>query len=282
MSFISDFKSAPFNMFKQYTGTGTTSSDGTISPDFSYDSLAGTRFKVDGDGREVALVAVGPTAIAAGKLVQGPAELTAFEKMAITVPTAAPATAGTFLIAVTNGSTAMKQDLFAGGYLVTASATGIGQTLKIASHTAAAATTGTITVTLEDAILTTLDATTTVSFVANPYGSHNTGIVITDHSTLGCPIGATISALTAGVAPTWDGTSGAKTAGGTPQYGFIVVHGPTGILVDSTVTNVGYPLGRSAATDGAVGVATLTTVAAVGTAMQTLTSAQVGPVYLNL
>lgn len=281
MSYISDSKGAPFDLFAQYKGTGTTTSDGTANPDYSYDSLCGTRFLVEGDGRTVALVSVGATAIVSGVLVQAPAEITAFEKLAMTVPTATPATAGTFQVSVTNGATVLKQNLFAGGYLVTASATGIGQTLKVASHQAGAANAQVI-VTLEDPIQTTLDATTTVSFIANPYGNHNQGVIINPTTATGTPIGVTLYALSASTAPTWNGTTGALVTAGTPQYGLIVVNGITGCLVDSTVTNVGYPIGRSAATAGAIGVATLTTVGQIGLAAQTLTSAQVGPIMLKL
>ena len=281
MSYISDFKSAPFDLFNQYKGTGTTTSDGTLNPDFSYDALCGTRFKVEGDGREVVLVAVGATTITQGVMVQAPAEITAFEKLAMTVPTTALATAGTYLVSVTNGSTVLKQNLFAGGYLVVASATGIGQTLKIASHQAGAAN-AQVVVTLEDPIQVTLDATSTVSFVANPYGNHYQGVIIAPTTETGVPVGATLYALSASTAPTWNATSGALVTFGVPQYGLIVAKGTTGILVDNTVTNVGYSVGRSPATPGAVGVETLTTTGFVGTAMQTLTSGQVGPIFLDL
>lgn len=288
MSTVSDFKSSPFDLFVQaaapsnYTGTATPQGPGYTGTglngiaDYSYDSLCGVKFSTN-DGRTLAIIRNAATAIAGNKLVQGPAEITAFEKLAITVPTAQPATAGTYQILVTNGSTVLKQNLYAGGYLVTASGTGLGQTLQIASHTGGA-NVGTFVVTLQDPIQVTLDATTKVSLVANPYIAS----VITDHSTLGCPIGVTAYAVTASTAPTWDATSGIETALGTPVYAFIVTHGPTGVLVDNTVTNVGYPVGRSAATDGAVGVASLTTAAQIGISIQTLTSAQYGPIYLDL
>ena len=277
MSYISDFKSGPFDLFKTFTGSGTYNTDGSQNPDTSYDQLCGTRFRLT-DGREVVLVKNAATAISSGKLVQAPAQVTGFEKMAITVPTAVPATAGTYQVYVTNGSTVMNVNQFAGGYLIVASGTGIGQTLKISSHTAAIATSGFITVTLEDPIQVTLDATSTVSFVYAPYQN----VVITDHSTLGLPIGASLYPLAASTAATWNGTSGALATQPTPVYGYILSKGVTGALVDNTVTNVGYPIGRSAATDGAVGVASLTTAAQVGISMQTLTSAQVGPIFLNL
>lgn len=288
MSSVSDFKSAPFDIYVQqgaastYTGTATPPGPGYTGtglnsiPDYSYDTLCGVKFSTT-DGRTVAIIRNAATAIGSGKLVQGPAEITAFEKLAMTVPTATPATAGTYQVLVTNGSTVLKQNLYAGGYLVVASSTGAGQTLQIASHQAAA-NAATFIVTLIDPIQVTLSATSTVSLVANPYIAS----VITDHTTLGCPIGATTYAVSASTAPTWDGTSGLQTAAGTPVYAFIVTHGPTGILVDSSVTNVGYPIGRSPNTDGAVGVASLTTAAMVGISIQTLTSAQYGPIYLML
>lgn len=282
MSYISAYKSGPFDLFTQYTGVGTYASDGTHIPDTSYDSLCGARFEVEGDGRTVALVSTGATAITAGKLVQGKAEVTAFQKLAMTVPTSYPATAGTtfptsYQILVTNGATVLNVNQFAGGYAVVASGTGIGQSFKIASHQPAA-NAATFVVNLEDPIQVTLDATSKISLIANPYKD----IVITDHTTLQAPIGATLDALPASTAATFSGTTGAMTAAGTPVYGFIMVNGPAAILVDSSVTNVGYPIGRSPNTDGAVGVASLTTAAMVGISMQTLTSANVGMIMLKL
>lgn len=229
------------------------------------------------DGRELALVRNGAVAIAAGKLMQAPVEVTAFEKMAITVPTAQPATAGTFQILVTNGATKLNVNQFQGGYLVTASGTGAGQTLKIASHQASVASTGTFIVTLEDPIQTTLDATTTVSLIRNPYD----GIVISNHSTLGTPVGVSLYGIAASTAATFDGTTGALTANGVAQYGLIVTHGPTACLIDA-VTNVGYPLGPSTNTDGALNVATLTSSPQVAVSGQTQTSTQYGIVYVQL
>lgn len=269
------------NLFSQaYSGNPantptTTTGTGFFDGDFS--TFIGQKFDTS-DGREVVLVANGTTALTSGKLVQAPAEVTAFEKLAMTVPAATPATAGTFQILVTNGATKLNVNQFQGGYLVTASGTGLGQTLKISSHQASVASTGTFLVTLEDAIVTTLDATTKVSLIANPYA----GVVISNHTTLGQTVGVTLYPVAASTAPTYDGTSGALTVAGLTQYALVVSGGPTGCLIDNTVTNVGYPLGPSAATDGALGVATLTTSPQVAIAGQTLTSANYGIVYLQL
>ena len=272
MSVISDYKSGPIDVYQTSTGNGGQFN----TADYSYDSLCGVRFNL-ADGRQVALVRNAATAIASGKLIQGPAEVTAFQKLAMTVPTATPATAGTYKVLVTNGATVLNINQFQGGLFIVDSGTGIGQTLKIASHQPAAAN-ATFIVTLEDPIQVTLDATSTVSLIANPY----LGVKITDHSTLSAAIGASFYPIGASTAATYNATTGALTTAGTPVYGYIMVRGVTGILVDNTVTNVGYPVGRSAATDGAVGVASLTTAAAVGTSIQTLTSAHTGAIYLVL
>lgn len=249
---------------------------GTGIFDANFGTYIGQKFDTS-DGREVALVVTGTTAITSGKVVQAPAEVTAFEKLAMTVPTAYPATAGTFQVLVTNGATVLNVNQFQGGYFVVNSGTGLGQTLKISEHQPAAAS-GTFVVTLEDSIVTTLDSTSKVSLVYNLYA----GVVVSNHSALGTIAGVTFYPLAASTAPTYNGTSGALTTAGVSQYGFIVTHGQTAALIDNTVTNVGYPLGPSAATDGALGVATLTTSPQVAIAGQTLTSANYDIVFLQL
>jgi len=256
-------------------------STGTGFYDPSFVTYVGQKF-LTSDGRELALVVNGATALVSGVLVQAPAEVTAFEKLAMTVPAATPATAGTTQILVTNGATVLNVNQFQGGYLLTASGTGIGQMLKIASHAPAAAS-ATFIVNLEDAIYTTLDATTKVSLVYNPYGVLGAGVIISPTSTAtGGPVGVTLTPIAASTAATYNGTTGALTANGVAQYGLVITHGPASCLVDSTVTNVGYPLGVSKTTAGTVGVATLTTVPQIGVSMQTLTSANNGLIYLFL
>lgn len=284
MSYITDFKSAPFDIFSPsatntsgglyngYTGTGLNS-----VPDYSYDSLLGSMWQTP-DGRVLRLVSNAGTALVNGVLCQSPAEVTAFEKLAMTVPAATPATVGTFQVLVTNGSTVLNINQFAGGYLVVASgASLLGQTLRIASHQAAA-NAATFIVTLEDPIQNTLTASCTVSLLMNPYKN----IIINPTTATGTPVGVTIYPIPAATLPTFNATTGAQVTAGTPQYGYVVSNGVVGCLVDSTVTNVGYPIGRSATTAGTVGVATLTTVAQIGISAQTLTSAQVGLVKIWL
>ena len=259
-------------------GNSSTVPSGTGFQDNSFNTYVGQKFDTS-DGRELVLIQNGAVALSAGQLIQAPAEVTAFQKLAVPTPTTAvPATNGTYQVLVTNGSTKLNVNQFQQGYFVVASGTGIGQTLKIASHSAAAAS-GVITVNLEDPIQTTLDNTSKVSLISNPYIGAITSPVTT---ATGGPIGVSLYGIAASTAPTYDGTSGALTAAGTAQYGLIICHGPAAVLVDSTVTNVGYPIGVSKTTAGTVGVATLTTVPQIGVSMQTLTSANTGLVYLYL
>ena len=287
---LTDFKSSPFPIFNtgnlgnaNYSGTATALYNGLTGtqvngvPDTSLDTLVGSKWNTDG-GQTLTLVSNAAVALVAGNLVQNSPQLTAFEKMAITVPTTVPATAGTYQVYVTNGGTVMNANQFAGGQLIVAAGVGLGQTLDIASHTAAAATSGKITVTLADPIQTTLDATSVVSFVY----AHGQNVVIMPTTPTGLAVGVTVYPMPASVANTYDGTSGALTVLGTPVYGFVVSHGQVGCLIDNSVTNVGYPLGQKCATAGCLGIATLTTSPQIAIAMQTLTSAQVGAVYMLL
>lgn len=251
----------------------TTAGTGGFDP--SVQTLVGSKWDTN-NGQEVVLVQNGAVAIASGKLCQAPTEVTAFEKLAMTIPTAYPGTVGSTQILVTNGATVLNANQFQGGYLVVASSTGIGQTLEIAGNQAAAAN-ATFVVTLVDPVQVALSATSTVSLLYNPYS----GILISNHSTLGLPVGVSFYPLAASTAPTFSGTTGLLTAAGVAQYGFIATGGPIGCLIDA-VTNVGYPLGPSTNTDGALNVATLTSSPQIAVSGQTQTSTQVGLVYLQL
>jgi len=234
---------------------------GTGFADSNFGTYVGQKFDTS-DGRELALVQNGA----------------AHQKLAMTVPTAYPATAGTFTILVTNGSTVLNVNKFAGGYAIVASGTGIGQILGIASHQPAA-NGATFVVTLEDPIQTTLDATSKISLLQNPYAN----VIISPITTAtGGPVGVSLYNIAASTAPTYNATTGALTTAGVAQYGLITTHGPAACLVDSTVTNVGYPLGVSKTTAGCVGVATLTSVPQIAVSSQTLTSANNGLIYLQL
>lgn len=298
MSVISDYKSSPFDVFTQpaapsnFTGTATppgpgftpqsTVSGTTTIYDTSYDSLCGVRFNTN-DGRQVIMVRNGGTeiavaAIGSGLLVQGPAEITTWERLAITVPTATPATAGTYQILATNGGTKLNVNEYANGYLIVSAGTGIGQTLQIASHSAAVATTGTILITLQDPIQVTLDATSKVSLIRNPY----IGVVVSAAGPTAKIVGSTFYAIAAGTASTYDATSGALTTQGQPVYAFVGCHGIWGIRADGTGTPaVGLPASASTTTAGDFTVFTAAK-SFIGNTASTSTSAEIAAVDLLL
>lgn len=273
MSRISDFKSAPFDYMNQATSAvaGTGSVDAGIAREVGY------RFNLD-DGRQVALVSNGVAALVSGVLLQSEAEVTAFHKLAMTVPAAYPASIGKNQILVTNGATVLNVNKFQGGYASVTAGLGIGQSFRISSH-AAAANGATFVVTLEESISVTLDATSKITLMQNPCKNV---IISPDTTATGSPVGISLYPVAASVAGTFNATTGKLTAAGVDQYAFIGVKGMFNVLVDSTVTNVGYPIGVSKTTAGTVGVASLTTVPQIGVSAQTLTSAECGMVVISL
>lgn len=294
MTVISDYKSAPFDAFVQppatttYTGTSTPQGPGYTPTlvqnaiyDISYDSLCGVRFNTN-DGRQVVIVRNGATeisaaAIGSGLLVQAPAEITTWNNLAMTVPAAYPATAGTYQILVTNAGTKLNINEYANGYALVSAGTGIGQTLQIASHQNAAAS-ATFVLTLQDPIQVTLDATSTITLVRNPY----IGVVVSAAGLTGTAIGSTFYAIGAGTASAYDGTSGALTTQGQPVYAMLGCHGVWGIRADATGTPaVGLPASASTTTAGDVTVFTAAK-QYIGNMAGTSTSAKIAPVDLKL
>ena len=269
------------------SGANPSSGTGILASEAS--TYVGQKFDTS-DGRELVFVANGGVAIAAGTVIQAPAEITTAEKLAITVPTAYPATAGLYQIYATNGSTVLSVNQFQGGYCVVESGTGLGQTFKIASHQAAA-NGASFVINLEDPIQTTLTASSVINLLYNPYGGGtasaagavSSGVIISTGTTATCgPIGVSLYPIAASTAPTYNTTTGALSTAGTIQYGLIVCHGPTACKVD-TITAVGAPLAVSTAVTGAVstGIA-LPAGALIGHSLQTLTSAHYGLIYLDL
>jgi len=155
--------------------------------------------------------------------------------------------------------------------------TGIGQTLRIASHSNAIASAAGVIITFEDAIQVTLDATSKVSLVPNPYGN----VVINPTTATSTPVGVTLYPVAAAVAPTTDGTTGKQTAAGTQQYAFVVTKGVASVLSDATVAGVGLGVMPSTSTAGCVTVAAATG-ANIGRAMILGVSAESRPVFLSL
>lgn len=235
MSYISDFKSAPLALFGVNGGNTTTDASLATIVGSSWDST---------DGRRFALVQNGASALVSGVLVQTPANLANFVSL-VMVGTQA---IGSTTAVVTLGGTAVLVNEFQGGYLVISTATGIGQTLKIASHTAQSSTTGNVTFTLEDPLSVALDATSTASLFLPRYGSQNGTVASATVSALGvivCPTSSSGQVLGATLYPIPASTSTV------PSYGFIQTKGVVGIITENT-TAIGLDVMPSAETAGRV------------------------------
>ncbi len=247
MSYISDFKSSPLGLFGVNGGTSST--------DSSLATLVGAPF-AGSDGRRFVLVQGGASAIASGLLVQSPASIGANHTGLAT----AAAAIGATQITVTLGGTAATANQYQGGFAVISAGTGIGQTLKIASHPAQTSTSGTLVLTLEDPLSVATSASDSKTSLTLPqYGSANgatvqtSGVIVVPAGTLtGRVIGATFAPVPASSTTV-------------PTYSFIQTYGAIGVLNDAN-TAVGLDLMPSANTAGAVATYVVATKTRVGTA----------------
>ncbi len=218
MSNISDFKTPPITLFDSL-GSGE-------STDQSNATLTGVKF-TSNDGRVFALVQVGASALAAGVLVQGPAEVGANHTG---LAVAAAAATGALSVQVTLGGTLVTANQYATGFAIISAGTGAGQILRISSHAAAAAT-APLTLVLEDPISTNIDTSTSkITLFLNQYGSNNgtnvatNGVIISPSAAqTGQPIGATYAPLAASSATV-------------PNYGFITSYGVVPCLAAGSPT----------------------------------------------
>lgn len=244
MSSISDFKSSPISLFG--TNGGQTSTDTSLA------TLCGVRFS-SGDGRTFVLVQNAGTALASGVLVQGPATIGA-NHTGLAMATAAAT--GASSITITLGGTAVTANQYAGGFATVSAGTGFGQNLRIASH-AAAGTTGSPVIYLEDTLSTNLDTSTSKVTLALPaYGSAN-GTDVRTHGVIIAPSGTSTGPLI-GVTLYPIAASSATV----PTYGFIQAKGLVACLATASATaGIGCMIGdvngsvttQVAATQGQIG-----------------------------
>jgi len=246
--YISDFKSAFMSLFGINGGMTTTAT----SSDFSLVTQVGQPFQT-ADGKIVVLVQNGGTALVSGVLVQSPASIGSTHT-GLTVATAA---IGATQITVTAGGTLITANQYQGGTIVISAGTGIGQTLKIASHPAATSS-GTCVLTLEEPLsVATLVSDSKGSLTLPQYGSRNgtnfttSGVVVCPTVATGAVIGATIYPIPASTATT-------------ASYGWIVKNGFVGVLNDSG-TAIGLDVMPSGSVAGAVVSYVVATRSRVGT-----------------
>lgn len=253
----------------------------STSTDLSLGTMVGARFDL-ADGREVVLVQNAGTALGSGVCVQGPAA----QANAVGL---SPATTGTTgysasypiaaaiggkVIQIATGATAVLVNRFQGGYLTVVEGTGLGQTLKISSNSAAS-TTSACVITLEDAFTVATSTDTRFTLTINPYGSHfgtdftTDGVIISPATTLtGQVVGVSlypIPATTATVA----------------SFGYIQTKGPAAVLGSSTVA-LGLDVGLPSGTAGAVLAYAVATGPRVGTTLVATASAKYNLITVDL
>lgn len=244
----------------------------TTSTDTSLDTLCGSRYDTS-EGRSFVLVQNGGTALAAGKLVQSVPNTANHIGLTLVTFTAYSANGNIpASVVVTAGGTGVLANEYAGGYAITSTGTGLGQTLKIASNTAQTATTGNFTVVFENPegqnMTALVAASTTVSLFRNAYGSATGGTAssgVVNASTNGviiCPTTLTgkIVGASVYVIPASSST--------VPSYGLLQTNGSAAML-NRANTTIGLNVGQSSSTTaGAVETYAAATNTLVGSAIQ--------------
>lgn len=233
-------------------------------------TLVGARFETS-DGREFVLVQNAGTALAQGKLVQGPAAIA--NHQGLTTSTQA---IGDTVVTVTLGGTAVTANQYAGGYVFFSEGTGAGQTLKIQSHPAQTSTSGTVVLTLEDPIQVATATASTKSFLyLNPFGSAN-GADVRTSGVIICPTTLTGRIIGVSNAPIAASTSTI------PTYGFVQYKGDVATL-NRANTTIGLNVGNSSSTTaGAVETYVVATNTCVGTATTAGVDGKYQMVTLNI
>jgi len=178
-----------------------------------------------GDGRVFRYAQMGE-AVSIGHLTQSPAIDTATITMAVTTAAAI----GAKQIVFTHGATTSAANEYAEGYATISYATGVGQTLKVASHLAfTSAQTGCI-VKLEDPLQVAIDTTSKLDLAHNPWNG-----VLMDTSLVTVPTGAALRTFTSA------------------YYGWLQTRGVCGIMSDATIA-AGYAFGFDASAAGEIDV----------------------------
>ena len=201
-------------------------------------------------GRVFRYCKAGAVALVPGKLQQAPAEVTGDQGLAC----AAAAIGATSVVTTTTVTVTANQ--YAGGWVVGTITPGQGQQYKILSHPAATA--AALTLTLEDPLIVALTTDSRIDLVANPYN----GVVVNPTTATSGPVGVAVYAVAIS------------------EYGWLQVEGPCAVLNDGGST-VGTNVSASNATAGAVEAA-VTAQAAIGYAMSGITTAEYGPIMLNI
>jgi hypothetical protein len=251
---------------KGATGPLALQSSGTFqtSTDTSLATLVGSRWDLQ-DGREVILVsAAAAGAVAAGKLYQNAAVVPNHQNCAVTAIQTYSNNGNTpYQLTITLGATAATANEYAGGFAIVNAGTGAGQTLRIASHPAAASA-GSLVLTLEDAPNTALATSDSKISLQTPHGSN---VIVQPTTVTGAAVGVGLYAIPAS------------------SYGFLTSKGLTSGLAQGAIA-VGTPISASASVAGAFAQTpystNLVTGAVLGYASQAGVDGESRAVFVNL
>lgn len=211
---------------------------------------------VTNDGRAYRYVKVGATALVAGKLYDGPANVANHTNVSV----ASAAAAGDQTITVTLGATAATANQYAGGVIVINDVDGQGYTYSIKSHPAADASVSlVVTIVANESVQEALTTDSQATLIPNQYN----GIIIHAATESGVPVGVAIDDIAEN------------------SFGWIQVEGACGILQDASAAALGKSVGASTTTDGSV-TANDGTLKEVGTMLATGVSTEYNPVHLTL
>ena len=183
------------------------------------------------DGRAFRYVKVGGTALVAGKLYDGPANVGNHTNISV----ASAAAAGVNEVTVTLGATAATANQYTGGVMIVNDVDGQGFTYSIKSNPAAALSTSlTLTLDTEETIVTALTTDSQVSLIPNQYN----GALIHATTETGIPIGVAVTQVTEA------------------YYGWVQTRGPVALLSDASISELGSAVAASATTAGTATVGT--------------------------
>jgi hypothetical protein len=253
MSFITQ-KGATGPLSLQANGTFQSSTDANLA------TLVGTRWDLS-DGREVILVSTSATSNATQGFLYQDAALVANHQNLATVSFTAYSNNGNIpaSVVVTLGATAATANQYQGGLAIVNAGAGLGQTLRIASNTAAIAS-GTIAVVFEDGPNTALTTASKICLTQQ----HGANIVTFPTTPTNGAVGVGLYVI----APS--------------SYGFLTSKGITSAISDALIAAVGAQIAASVTTAGTVTVSSGTNATIVGTALIAGVSAEARPVTIDL
>ena len=199
-------------------------------------------------------VKAGASNLVVGNLIQSPAFGTGFNDLAVPAAVAAGATGG---ITITNGSTVVAANDFAGGSLEVSVTPGLGEEYTITGN-AAAGSGAALVLYLDRPIRTAWTTSTKVTLTFNPWN----GVIQSPATTLtGVDVGIAIYPITAG------------------QYGWVQTHGVAACLSDASSIIMGSGVTGGSGTAGAVTLH-VAGFQVVGTAMRAAATGKTIPVDL--